>query len=128
MSRLAPAAHPVEQLQLARALGLKPLRLRSRPLPAVPARLRIASAEPLEVLQQDRLLQALLSCVGVAMDEVGPPNAGSGPLLTIGREHAESPAEAEAAVPGLAQLRADPAAKRALWPALRHLRRRLLNP
>ncbi len=123
MSRLAPLAGADEQLHLARALGLTPLRLRDRPRPAAPARLRIAAAEPWEILRQDALLQALLRSLGVHADEVGPPAAGNGPLLGVGAEAAG----AEATLPTLGALRGNAAAKRALWPALRRLRRRLLD-
>lgn len=123
MSRLAPRAEPAEQLHLARALGLTPLRLRDRPRPAAPARLRIAAAEPLDRLHQDALLQALLSALNVTAEEIGPSSAGDGPLLCLG---AELP-QADATLPALASLRGNAAAKRALWPALRRLRRRLLD-
>jgi DNA polymerase III psi subunit len=123
MSRLAPAADPHEQLRLAQALGLKPLRLRSRPRPAAPVRLRIAAAEPLDALLQDRLLQALLKSLDLSADDVGADSARGGLLLAIGREDLA----ADAALPALATLRADATAKRALWPTLRRLRRRLLD-
>lgn len=123
MSRPAPFAPPDEQLRLARALGLKPLRLRSRPRPEPPARLRVASVEPLETLRQDPLLQAVLNSLGVAIEDIGPSHAGAGPLLAIGLVDTE----ADVVLPELTQLRCDAAAKRSLWPALRCLRRRLLN-
>jgi len=123
VSRLAPIAHPAEQLQLARALGLKPLRLRERPLPAAPARLRIAASEPLESLRHDALLSALLRALGVHADDIGTEAAGEGPLLALGRDDPR----ADAALPGLAALRGNAAAKRAAWPALRRLRRSLLD-
>lgn len=123
MSPLAPHADPREQLRLAAALGLKALRLRDRPLPAAPARLRIAVAEPLDTLLQDHLLQALLRSLALSADDVGPRTAGDGPLLTIDQPDAE----ADATLPALANLRGNAGAKRALWPALRRLRRRLLH-
>ena len=95
MSRLAPLAGADEQLHLARALGLTPLRLRDRPRPAAPARLRIAAAEPLEILRQDTLLQALLRALNVTTEEVGPPAAGL-VVLTDGFELLLPPADADA--------------------------------
>lgn len=123
MSRLAPAAHPAEQLQLARALGLKALRLRERPQPAAPARLRIAAVESLESLKQDALLLAVLRAIDVGTDEIGPTTAGDSPLLALGRVEPG----ADLTAPALSALRGNAAAKRALWPALRRLRRRLLG-
>lgn len=123
MSRLAPTAHPAEQLQLARALGLKPLRLRERPLPAAPARLRIAANETLESLKRDTLLLAVLRAIGVGADELGAAAVGQGPLLALG---GDAPT-ADAVAPPLDALRGNAEAKRALWPALRRLRRKLLD-
>jgi DNA polymerase III psi subunit len=123
MSRLAPAADPLEQLRLARALGLKPLRLRGRPRPSAPVRLRIAAAKPFDALLQDPLLHALLKSLDLTADEVGADSARGGLLLAIDREGMT----ADAALPALEVLRVDATAKRALWPTLRRLRRRLLD-
>ncbi len=123
MSRIAPTAHPAEQLRLARALGLKPLRVRDRPVPAAPARLRIAATETLESLMQDAMLLAVLRAIDIGVHEIGTEAAGDGPLLSLGRDAPH----ADATLPGLVSLRGSAAAKRAAWPALRRLRRKLLD-
>ncbi|SDD34057.1 hypothetical protein [Aquimonas voraii] len=124
MSRLAPAAQPAEQLRLAAALGLRPLRLRDRPRPMPPARLRVVAAAPLETLREDRLLLAVLRALDLGPEDIGPEQAGTAPLLAIDRLDAS----AALCLPPLEVLRRDGSAKRALWPALRALRRRLQSP
>jgi hypothetical protein len=123
VSRIAPTAPPAEQLRLARALGLKPLRVRDRPVPAAPARLRIAATATLESLMHDAMLLAVLRAIDVGVHEIGTEAAGDGPLLSLGRDVPR----ADATLPDLVSLRGNAAAKRAAWPALRRLRRKLLD-
>lgn len=129
MSRLAPSASPAEQLRLVRGLGLVPLRLRGRrsgpaatgaPAPSV----ALAAGLSLQRLSEDRLWQAILAAAGLQLEALRAHAGESGPaLLSVGLDAGS----AQLDLPEPRQLRGDAAAKRALWPKLRRLRRERLG-
>ena len=129
MSRLAPTASSAEQLRLARGLGLVPLRQRGRrggsaadgsPAPSV----ALAAGLSLQRLAEDRLWQAILAATGLQIEAVRAHTGESGrALLSVGL----GTGSAQLDLPEPRQLRGDAAAKRALWPQLRRLRRERLG-
>src|SRR5690606_10359975 len=78
-----------------------------------------------DVAAGDRLLAALLRALGIAPEQVSARADAALPLLVFG--DGGDPGADGVRAPALPQLR-DAAAKRALWPALRRLRRRLHGP
>lgn len=114
------------------ALGIELLALRSELAsagPAAAASAQTSARTPGARLQltgiawpsAEPLPRAVIAALGLQPDEVSAePHVGR-PLLCFG---AGTDAANSVSVPALAELR-DPARKRALWPALRRLRRRL---
>lgn len=116
-----PRLDPERRARLA-ALGLELLALRAELAPAAGAgavRLGVAGAAwP----SGDRLLCAVIGALGVPAERIVAGPAAGGITLQVGAAAAGPDA---VALPDPAALR-DPHAKRALWPALRALRRRLV--
>jgi hypothetical protein len=128
MSRLDVAASAAEQLRLVRALGLKPLRRRPiGPMADLPAgvclQVALSPGQTLDALAADRLWLQLLAALGLGTASLTPARAGiTLPLLALDAAEAGPVA---LRLPALDRLRGDTAARRALWPALRRLRRQL---
>ena len=128
MSRLAVAASAAEQLRLVRALGLKPLRRRPiGPMADLPAgvclQVALAPGQTLDTLAADRLWLQLLAALGIGPAALTVARAGI-TLPALALDSAEAYPSA-LRLPALDRLRSDAAARRALWPALRRLRRQL---
>lgn len=126
MSRLAPRAAPAEQTRILRALGLVPLTLRRAAAnggadpdhadtPADRGGLRVglvlAGADRMADWTGSSLGRAVLAAAGLQPTEVGPDGV--------------DPSLPRLVLPPLAELRNRGAARRALWPQLRRLRRQL---
>jgi hypothetical protein len=128
MSRLAVAASAAEQLRLVRALGLKPLRRRPMgPMADLPGgvclQVALPAGQTLDALAADRLWLQLLAALGLGPAALTTARVGiTLPLLALDAADAR-PAALQ--LPSLDRLRSDAAARRALWPALRRLRRQL---
>jgi hypothetical protein len=128
MSRLAVAATAAEQLRLVRALGLKPLRRRPMgPMADLPAgvclQVALSPGQTLDTLAADRLWLQLLAALGLGPAALTAARVGiTLPMLVLDTAEA-GPAALQ--LPSLDRLRSDAAARRALWPALRRLRRQL---
>jgi hypothetical protein len=109
------------------ALGLDLLALRAELGPALPAGAEASVAAPrlgvagIAWPSSDRLLCGIVAALGVPPADVASGPAPGGITLQIG---AGDPVAGAFALPELASLR-DARAKRALWPALRALRRHL---
>jgi len=116
VSRIAPVVGRVEQRAIARALGCTPLRLRGgRPPRKVGPRLQVGLPPGVapDGFAADPLWLQLLAAAGAGSNEWEPHSGASSlPLLHL---------------PLLSELRASAAARRALWPQLRALRKALAN-
>ncbi|MCG6117184.1 MAG: hypothetical protein MEQ07_03185 [Aquimonas sp.] len=126
MSRVAPLAAASEQIRTLRTLGLVPLRLRRASAnpqtgsdysddpklrPGLRAGLVLAGHDCIADWTGSSLGRAVLTAAGLLPTEVGPDGSDQAlPRLVL---------------PPLAELRSRSAARRALWPQLRQLRRQL---